>query len=315
MEQNALRIALIGCGRWGRHILRDLTSLGCEVVVVTVSETSLENARSGGASAIVSSIGELPDSVDGAVVAVPTVSHFTVIRELMERFEQSVPIFCEKPLCIDLDEIRFLQQHMAGKLFVMHKWRYHQGILELARLAREEYLGPVTGLRLTRIAWGNPHQDVDPVWILLPHDLSITLEILGYLPPPLSALLDQSSAGVHGMTATLASEQHHVSLEVSERSPANRREAVVYFEGGIAQLTNSYSDSIEVYRTDPKALRTKPDAEHIKFDNEMPLLRELRAFTNYLRGDGSAPRSSVDEELNVIKTICELRGMGGSNRC
>lgn len=36
------RIALVGCGRWGRLVLRDLTSLGCDVVVVGRSEATRE---------------------------------------------------------------------------------------------------------------------------------------------------------------------------------------------------------------------------------------------------------------------------------
>jgi len=312
MNETVLRVALIGCGRWGRHILRDLNSLGCEVHVVAVSATSLRHAREGGASSVVPTIGALPDFLDGAVVAVPTISHFMVIRELMDRFNRAVPIFCEKPLCIDRDEACYLTEQMSGKLFVMHKWRYHQGILELARLAREEYLGCVTGLKTTRLGWGNPHMDVDPVWILLPHDLSIVLEILGYLPSPHTARYDRTSTGVHGMVGTLASKQHQISFEVSERSPINRRETVVFFEEGIAQLTNSYSESIEVYRTGPTELRSEPEIQHIDFDNEMPLLRELRTFTDYLRGDGPEPRSSVEEELGVIKTIWKLREMAGT---
>ena len=44
------RVALVGCGRWGRHILRDLIALGCEVPVVARSEASVERAREGGAA-------------------------------------------------------------------------------------------------------------------------------------------------------------------------------------------------------------------------------------------------------------------------
>ena len=64
-------VGLVGCGRWGRHILRDLRELGCEVPVVARSEASIDRAHEGGASTIVASVEDLAGS-DGIVVATQT---------------------------------------------------------------------------------------------------------------------------------------------------------------------------------------------------------------------------------------------------
>ncbi len=77
------RVALIGCGRWGRHILRDLVSLGCMVTVVARSEQSRRRAIEGRASDIVSSVAELPE-VDGMVVATPTITHADVLEAALD---------------------------------------------------------------------------------------------------------------------------------------------------------------------------------------------------------------------------------------
>src|SRR3990172_4237793 len=90
-------IGLIGCGRWGRNILRDLVSLDCEVVVVARSESSRSNARERGAAAICGMIDDLPP-VAGLVVATSSPSHAEVVRALLER---NVPIFVEKPMTVD----------------------------------------------------------------------------------------------------------------------------------------------------------------------------------------------------------------------
>src|SRR5690606_22484424 len=55
-----LTVGLIGCGNWGRHILRDLRSLGCDVHVVAPSDASRDTARSLGAATIVPSLDLLP---------------------------------------------------------------------------------------------------------------------------------------------------------------------------------------------------------------------------------------------------------------
>jgi len=61
-----LRVGLVGCGRWGRLILRDLKALGCWVVVAARSPASIANAQAAGADAVVADIDELPpvDAVD-----------------------------------------------------------------------------------------------------------------------------------------------------------------------------------------------------------------------------------------------------------
>ena len=94
---NKLSVGLVGCGRWGRFILRDLLTLGCDVAVVSTSEAGRENARAGGAKDIVENINQLPQ-VSGVIVATPTQTHAKVIESLLRL---SVPIFTEKPMTAD----------------------------------------------------------------------------------------------------------------------------------------------------------------------------------------------------------------------
>ena len=135
-------MALVGCGRWGRHILRDLIALGCEVPVVARSEASIERAREGGAAEIVADIASL-GAVDGVVVATPTSTHAEVVEEALGL---GAPVFVEKPLTADVDSARRVAAIAPDRLFVMDKWRYHPGVRELARIAQSGELGPVVGI-------------------------------------------------------------------------------------------------------------------------------------------------------------------------
>ena len=47
--EGALEVGLVGCGNWGRHILRDLVALGCRTTVVARSQESRARAGEGGA--------------------------------------------------------------------------------------------------------------------------------------------------------------------------------------------------------------------------------------------------------------------------
>ncbi len=293
------RVGLVGCGAWGRHVLRDLIALGCDVTVVARSEKTRSAADEGGAASIVAGVGDL-SAVDGIIVVTPTTTHAAIADEALEH---GVPVFVEKPLTDDPDDAERLAEAAPDRLFVMDKWRYHPGIELLAGIARSGELGRALGLRTTRIGWGNPH-DVDAVWILAPHDLAIAIEILGSVPAPRSAVADSVDGSAEGLVGVLGDEPW-LALEVSARSLERRREVTLVCEKGVAVLPGGYSDRVLV--------ATGPEPEAREISTELPLLRELRAFVEHLAG-GPPPRSSAREGAEIVKTIAELRTLAGLPR-
>jgi predicted dehydrogenase len=117
-------------------------------------ETSRRAALDAGAARVVGAVDDLPEDLEGLVVATPTVTHAEVTEQLIP---YGVPIYVEKPLTCDAAAARHLAELAPDRLFVMHKWRYHPGIELLGEIARSGELGPVVGLRTVRLGWGNPH--------------------------------------------------------------------------------------------------------------------------------------------------------------
>jgi predicted dehydrogenase len=289
-------IGLVGCGRWGRHVLRDLIGLGCDVTVVARSEQSRGRAREGGATAIVDSISSL-NGVDGVVIATPTATHAEAVEEALPL---GVPVFVEKPLTADAASARRLAAAAPDRLFVMDKWRYHPGVRELARIARSGELGEVVGLHARRVTLGHRYTDVDTVWIHAPHDLAIALEVLGEVPPPRQAVPELVDGELAGMIAIFG-ERPWMALEVSTLAPAHRRELRLVCEGGVAQLDGGYADSVVVGNA---GAISPEEVEHRPIEGEMPLLAELRAFVGHLQG-GPPPLSSAAEGAEMVATIEE----------
>jgi predicted dehydrogenase len=290
------RIGLVGCGRWGSHILHDLTVLGCEVTVVARSERSKAAAEEAGAS-IAGSLAQLP-AVEGIVVATPISTHAEVVGDVLGR---GVPVFVEKPLTDDAAAADRLAAEADRRLFVMDKWRYHPGVELLGEIARSGELGAVVGLRTTRTGWERP-RDVDFVWVLAPHDLAIALEVLGELPAP------QSAVGSRNDLVGLLGPNPWQALEVSGRSHEQRREVALVCEQGIAVLEDSYDGHVSVFRGDGGARRPAPELRPVS--TELPLLRELRAFVEHLRG-GPPPRSAAREGAAIVRALAELRTLAG----
>ena len=297
-------IGLVGCGNWGRHVLRDLRALGCDVSVAARSDESRRRATEGGAATIVDSIEELPP-VDGVVVVTPTTLHAEAVEKLLER---SIPVFVEKPLTCDPASAQRLAGDAGDRVFVMDKWRYHPGVEAIAEIASNGELGDVVGLRTTRVGWGSPHGDIDAVWHLAPHDLAIAAEILGAVPAPRAAAAEYAGDAVVGMVGLLG-ETPWLAFEVSHRRAERRREVRLVCRRGMAVLPDSYSEHVEVIPTGDDG-SSEPKTQRRPISNELPLLRELRAFLEHVDG-GPPPRSSAAEGLVVVEAIAELRRLAG----
>jgi predicted dehydrogenase len=299
----APRIGLIGCGNWGRHVLRDLVACGCEVAVVAVSPDSVANARAGCATRIVSHIADLGET-DGVIVVTPALTHVAVIEEVLARWP-GLPIYTEKPLTVDPDVADRMAAACAAHLFVMHKWRYHPGVLALADIARDGTLGGVVGLRLTREQWGFPSRDVDAIWTHLPHVLSIVLEVFGSIPEPQWARFDRAAGGIVGMTGALGTHPW-VAIHDSTRGFQIRREVQLYCEHGVARLGDSYADAIEILRASGGG---HPERQAVS--TKLPLLSQVEAFLEFVRGSGAPPKGSAAEDAAIVRTILSLRRLAG----
>ena len=296
-------VGLVGCGRWGRHILRDLNTLGCEVPVVARSDASVARAREGGAAAIVEDVDDLPE-LDAVVVATTTSTHAALVERVLER---GVSVFCEKPLTDDPEAAARLAAAAPGSLFVMDKWRYHPGVVELAAIAADGRLGPVAGLSTTRLGWGIPHDDVDAVWVLAPHDLSIALEVLGAIPTPRSAVGQVVDGNVFSLSAHLAADDVWHTFEVSSVSPVRERRVELHCTEGVAMLAGAWDEHVSVFL----AGTDEPEEARIATPGELPLLAQLRMFVEHVRG-GPAPKSSAADGAAIVATLAELRRLAGA---
>ena len=292
-------IALVGCGRWGQNILRDLISLNCKVIVVDPSAQSREDAKKAGAFSTIESINELPPT-EGSIVAAPTTLHASVIKQLLV-FNR--PIFVEKPLTTDPKEAIELVKLANGRLFMMDKWRYHPGIETLTQISRSEELGPLLGISMKRVGWGNSQNDCDCVWTLGPHDLSIALEILGYIPEPLHAIAEIDGDKFMSMTGILG-KKPCVMFDISSRTLEKQRSVRIHCQKGTASLYDSDHGHIHLITQSTNYLRPKEEWRPVS--NEQPLLRELKAFLGFLNG-GVPPKSSGLDGAKIVGTLAELR--------
>jgi predicted dehydrogenase len=289
---------MVGCGRWGANVLRDLVALGAEVTVAEPDAHQRERALAAGAHAGVSAAAQLPEC-DGYVVVTPASTHRAACEQLLGR---GVPVFVEKPPCNDLDDVRALARIGDDRLFVMHKWRYHAGIRALGALVKSGRLGVPQQLVTVRIGPEQLPPDVDVLWHLGPHDLSIAVEVLGGVAPIREASATRDATGrITQCEATMATDsgpEHRMTLAMG----VSDRVRKVVVTGTEASAVLEYPDAPVV----AVCMRAGKGVEEIVVPSTMPLAEELSVFVEHLEG-GPAPVSDMATALDIATRLSELQ--------
>lgn len=292
-------IGLIGCGRWGANILRDLVALGARVHVARLGTE--HDGRIEGAASLCRESAELPP-VEGYVVATPASSHAEIIEGLLA---SGRPIFVEKPMTSSLSDARHLVAIAGERIFVMDKWRYHAGIERLRCEIEAGAIGRPLAIRLFRWSVGDTQADVSPIWTLAPHDLSIILHLLGEIPPIGYAHPLLATKPTLGFVAGLAGESGPaVTLDVGVLGGGHHRRITVIGSDGLLELGGR--DAGQLTRWDGAPGSPRSPGVVVPFTANMPLEAELRTFLAYIAGSGPPPLSPARDGLRVVERLVQL---------
>lgn len=185
-------VGLVGCGRWGLNYLRAFSELdGCRVVALCdVNPDRLRDAerRAPGlrASPELRTLLTAPD-IDAVIVATDATRHYEVARAALEAGKHCL---VEKPMTTDIEQARQLRDLASQEkrlLMVGHIFRYNPGINHLQKVIGSGTLGQLEYLTFTRTNLGPIRTDVNVVWDLMTHDVSILLHFLNQRPSWVSA--------------------------------------------------------------------------------------------------------------------------------
>ncbi len=290
-------ITLIGCGRWGLNILRDLIQLDCTVIVIDPNLQAQKLASQVGALAVYSDINKYLISniqTDSYIIAANCKQHYPLLLELKDHIQ---PVFVEKPMVLTLQHAKQIQSLMAARVFVMHKWRYHPGISAIKQLIQSKKLGEIQHISTIRHGLQFEY-DIAGHLILLPHDLSIILELLDYIPEVKNVTPYRMDQQLIGLKADFNSNPT-VSIDVCSLNNNFKREIAVTFSNGIAVLSEKNYQFVSLFNIEGHWL------ENIILCAVEPLYQELKIFLSYLAG-GEQPKSKIDDEIKIISCIESL---------
>lgn len=183
-----LRTAQIGVGYWGPNLLRNLQGHpGCDVRRVVDVSPERRDYVAGLYPAVtlsdrVEDVFEDPE-LDAVVIATPVASHYDLACRALDA---GLHILVEKPMAVTVEEIDDIEARAqrAGRVaMVGHTFLFNSAVRYLKQLIDSGELGQVRYIYSQRLNLGRIRNDVDALWNLAPHDVSIIQYLLGDLEP------------------------------------------------------------------------------------------------------------------------------------
>jgi len=295
-----ITIAQIGVGYWGPNLLRNLVSINrCRVKTVVDLSPDRRNFiqklyPSVGVSGDVREVLEDP-SVDAVLVATPVATHFDLA---MKALHAGKHVLVEKTMAktvAEIDEMDGLSGEKGLVAMVGHTFLYNAAVRFMKKMIDSGEIGELRYIYSRRLNLGRIRTDVDVLWNLAPHDVSIIQYWLGD-PDPLSvkkhgmAYVQQGIDDVAFMTIEYP-KKVLAHIHVSWLDPHRVREMTVVGSKKMVIYDDSAESKIAIY--DKGIDRMAVLGEHMDYDNS-----RFVPF-NYRAGDVLFPKINFDEPLKV----------------
>ncbi len=185
-----MRVGVVGLGYWGSKHIRVLSALGdvSQVVGIDPVEEKRNEIRVAYPNVTTRPTLEAAlDDVDAVVIATKPTSHAALGLEAIRAGKH---VMVEKPLATSsrgATELIEAAKHRGVKLMVGHTFEYNPAVVELHHIIQSGKLGRMLYLDSSRLNLGLYQSDVDVIWDLAPHDVSILNMLLDAEPTAVTA--------------------------------------------------------------------------------------------------------------------------------
>jgi UDP-2-acetamido-3-amino-2,3-dideoxy-glucuronate N-acetyltransferase len=307
------RVAVVGCGYWGKNLVRNYHAIGA---LSAVCDADLARAESYGReydvpALVFDAILGLTE-IDAVVIAAPAEQH---ARLAVRALEADKHVFVEKPLALTVEAgeaVRASAESADRVLMVGHLLHYHPAFLKLREIVAEGRLGRLQYVYSTRLNLGKFRREENVFWSFAPHDISMILALAGELPEHVDAI---GSCYLHKSIADVTTT--HLSFPsgldahvfVSWLHPVKEQKLIVVGDAGMAVFDDAqpwegklilFSHRVGWRNGCPEPARAQ--GEPVALAEAEPLQLECRHFLESIQS-GAVPRTDGSEGLAVLRVL------------
>ncbi len=320
-----LRIGIAGFGYWGPNHVRNMNALAGEGVRVhSVADLDpVRQLRARSSFPWVETTGDVytqisDAAIDAMVIATPVHTHYELTRASLLAGKH---VLVEKPVTTSVSkaqELATLADDLGLVLMVGHTFEYTPAVEFIHQLIERNELGKTLYIRSQRVNLGQHQPDINVLWDLAPHDISIILHLLGSMPTHATAL---GRAHVNPRVDDIVS----LSLEFPDNVVANvilswldpRKVREMTIIGSDKMLVYDDTNTIEKIRIYDKGVDAPPEYQSYgefqvsyrygdivspTLANHEPLAVQSRHFIDCIR-TGKQPRTNGDSGVRVVKVL------------
>ena len=307
------KVAALGCGHWGRNIVRNLSQLGA-LSAVSDAAPAVAGQFSVQYDVPARHLRDLLDDedIEAVAIATPAALHADHARRALEAGKH---VFVEKPLAMTFSEGRFLTDMARERdrvLMVGHVLRYHPVVRKLLQEVRAGRLGTVRHIYSRRLGLGKFRTEEDVLWSFAPHDVSIILALFGRLPRLVSAhgraILNSHIADIarvhldfsDGVTADLAVSWLNPVKEHKLVLIGSRAQAIFDDTAQWSEKLQIFDHGIDMSSGAVRVVKAEPVLVHV--EEQEPLREECVHFLSCVAAS-KTPRTDGIEGLRVLSVL------------
>lgn len=288
-----LNVGVVGAGYWGPNLIRNFVEIPhSEVVMVSdLKKERLEQIHNRYPKVdVTTDYHEMfQKGIDAVVIATPPSTHYKIAKDFLER---GVHVLVEKPIALKSEHVEDLIDIADRKNLVLmtgHTFEYNSAVIKLKEIIHSGEIGKVLYTDSARLNLGLFQPDLNVLWDLAPHDLSIILYLLDQTPTYATAVGSSSVVeGIHDVVyLTLEFPNQVLShIHISWLDPSKVRRVTVV--GSKKMVVYNDLEAVEKIKIYDKGVET-PDYTDSYSDFQL----------NYRYGDISIPNIKFSEPLRA----------------
>ncbi len=310
-------VVLIGAGRWGKNLARNLHQMGVLHTICDMNEALLDEFQKLYPDVKMTTHfnGVLENPLlPRLVIAAPAALHYKLTKQALQAGKD---VYVEKPLCLDSNEGEELIE-MAEKggriLMIGHLLQYHPCVRRLQELVGAGDLGKLQYIVSNRLNRGAIRLEENALWNFAPHDISVILSLCGHRLPQQVRCFGGAfvSPGVADTTLTTLrfDGDLRAHIHVSWLNPFKEQKLTVVGSAGMVVFddTKPWDEKLVLYRNHitwengsiPTMNNDEPEKVAVPFSE--PLREECEHFMKCC-DERLTPRTDGKEGLRVLKVL------------
>ena len=302
-------VAVIGCGIWGKNVVRNFYNLNALNTVCDLDEENRRNLRNLypdiNLTADYNEVLNNPE-IKAVAVVTPSHTHYGIVKKAIEAGKH---VYVEKPISTVSAEAKSLTE-LADKnniiLMVGHLLMYHPAVNRLKMLINEGVLGEIRYVQSDRLNINHFKNDRSVMWDLAPHDVSMTSYILGKEPIRVISAVGASSDNndIMDITHVTIEYEDNIIAHISDSwiHPQKRVNLLVRGTKATAIFDDTLSENkLQIFESSTPKISKTEALDYIEIE---PLKLECQHFLNCIE-QGKQARSDGHNGFNVVKVLEE----------